>query len=68
MMQGLIDALQGDLGGALAMLGVPVLIWGIVQIALGVMSAHHEYKIKGILLFAAGALLTSLKAVISAIF
>ncbi len=68
MMQGLIDALQGDFGGALAMLGVPVLIWSVVQIAIGTMSVHHEYKIKGILLFAAGAILAGIKAVISAIF
>lgn len=63
-----MQSLQGGLGSAIAALGVIVLIWSVVQIAMGFIEAHNEYKIKGALMLAAGAMLVSLPTVITSIF
>lgn len=67
-MQEAIGSLNGGLGSAISALGVPVVIWGIVLIGMGFMSNRNEYKIKGLLLFVAGAMLVSVKSIAAAVF
>lgn len=67
-MQEAIGSLNGGLGSALSALGIPVVIWGIVLIARGLMSASNEYKTKGLLLFVAGAMLVGIMQIVTAIF
>ena len=67
-MEAAIGSLNGGLGDALSALGIPVVIWGIVLIAMGFMSSRNEHKIKGLLLFMAGAMLVSIQTIATAIF
>jgi len=67
-MDAAIGSLNGGLGSAIAALGVPVVIWGIVLIGMGFMNSRNEYKIKGLLLFVAGAMLVSVMSIVTTIF
>lgn len=68
MWTAIVNLISGEFGTALAALGVPVLIWAIVKIAIGFMSSRNEEKTRGLLLFAAGAALVSVKALITLIY
>lgn len=62
------NSLQGGFGTAISSIGVLVIIWSIVLIGKGFMTSSREEKLKGILLFAAGALMAGIKSVAGLLF
>ena len=67
-MEGILEALQGGLGSGLSALGGIAMIWGLAELAFGFFEMRSEYRVRGTLLFSAGALLAAIKTVAATIF